>query len=275
VLWDAHVDWITTTWPADMTMTEIIEPSRLHAWACSKYTQDMPGTPLERWAWQGYIGWQSGQLSWGERPDGFIVKVSGELAQHYWADGMPIGHNVSRLDVAVDVWWGEAPDAVIASHNVETLDARILAKSRPWRVACVNGFGDGDTLYIGSRKSVEFIRIYNKEKESNDEPAYRGCTRYEVEYHDESARAIVLRSGARRGGGAWLLGEVSSLLHRRGVGVLASLLASEPISTPTRRAITPDEGKLNWLRTQVQPTVKSLLTRHDIGVILAALGLDV
>jgi len=275
MLWDAHIDWITTTWSAGAAVPETFENSHLHDWACARSGTTRQETPLNRWAWQGYIGWQSGQLCWGERLDGFIVKVSGELAQHYWADGMPIGHNVSRLDVAVDVWWGEAPDAVIASHNVETLDARMLAKSRPWKVACVNGYGDGDTLYIGSRKSVEFIRIYNKEKESNDEPAYRGCTRYEVEYHDESARAIVFRSGARRGSSAWLLGEVSGILHRRGVGALTSLLASEPISTPTRRAPTPDEGKLNWLRTQVQPTVKSLLTRHDIGIILAALGLDV
>jgi Replication initiation factor len=275
MLWTAHVDWITTTWSDSADKGDIFGASNLHDWACAQSGKKRSEQALDRWAWQGYIGWQSGQLSWGERFDGSILRVSGELAQRYWEQGLPIGHNVSRLDIAVDVWWGIDPDTMIAEHNVATLDARMLAKSRPWRVACVNGFGDGDTLYIGSRKSVEFVRIYNKEKESRGEDEYRGCTRYEVEYHDESARALVYRSGARRGGSGWLLGEVSSILHRRGVGVLASLLASEPINPPHRRVATSDERKIDWLRTQVAPTVRSLLTRHDAAVILTALGLDV
>jgi hypothetical protein len=201
--------------------------------------------------------------------------VSGDLAGHYWRDNLPIGHNVSRLDVAVDVWWGEDPDTYIALHNVETLDARVLAAHRRWRVACVNGYGDGDTLYIGSRTSNEFIRIYNKYKESKCDERYNGCTRYEIEYHNESATALVHRAGARRSDRALLLGEVSSLLHRRGVGVLSSLLASEPISEPIRRVATSDERKLDWLRTGVSPTVKHLLTRYSREDILNALGLDV
>jgi len=231
--------------------------------------------PLEHWAWQGYVGWQAGQISWGGRLDGVIIRVSGDLAGAYWRENLPIGHNVSRLDVAVDVWWDEEPDTMIAEHNIDTLEARMIANHRRWKVACVNGYGDGDTLYIGSRTSAEYIRIYNKEKKSDGNEQYKGCTRYETELHDEAALALIHRGGARRGSSAFLLGEVSSLLHRRGVGVLSSLLSSEPCNPAVRRAPTSDERKLEWLRTQVQPTVKSLLTRHDMGTILAALGLDV
>jgi DNA relaxase NicK len=247
----------------------------LYEWACTRSGLAQADLPLLRWAWQGYIGWQAGQLCWGERPDGAILRVSGDLADKYWTENLPIGHNVSRIDLAVDVWWHVSPDAMIAEHNVDTLDARMLTKSRPWKVACVNGFGDGDTLYIGSRTSLEFIRIYNKEAQSDGEDAYRGATRYEVEYHDEAARAIVHRGRIGRRSKSWLLGEVSSILHRRGVGALSCLLATEPIDTVTRRAPTSDEKKLDWLRTQVAPSVRSLLTRYDEGEILAALGFDV
>jgi hypothetical protein len=274
MLWSAHVDWITTTWRQGGLDMDGAEARSLYDWACMRSGQTKEQLPLLRWAWQGYVGWSAGQIDWGERLDGSIIRVSGDLAGHYWSDNLPIGHNVSRLDVAVDVWWGEDPDTYIALHNVETLDARVLAAHRRWRVACVNGYGDGDTLYIGSRTSNEFVRIYNKYKESKCDERYKGCTRYEVEYHNESAAALVHRGGVRRSSSSFLLGEVSSLLHRRGVGVLSSLLASEPTSAPTRRIVTPDERKLDWLRTGVSPTVRHLLTRYSREDILNALGLD-
>jgi hypothetical protein len=273
VLWSAHVDWITTTWRAGAVDIGGGFATAQAEWAWRVLGVTRETLPLLHWAWQGYVGWSIGTLCFGERIDGTIVRVSGDLAGHYWRENRPTGHNVSRLDICCDVWWQEAPDAVIARHNVETIDARHFTKSRPWRVACVNGYGDGDTLYLGARASETYARIYNKGKESPDEEQYEGCTRYEVEFKDETARQIVGRMGSRRNDTGSLAQEVHSVLFRRGINVLGDLLASRAINPPISRIITPDERKLEWLRVQVGPTVKHLTSVFGYDTVLAALGL--
>ena len=274
MLWAAHIDWITTTWRAGTVDISGGFATKQAEWVWNTMGVPRETYPLEHWAWQGYVGWSCGGLSFGERVDSTIVRVSGALAGAYWRHGKPIGHNVSRLDVCVDVWWNESPDAIIALHNVQSLDARHFATSRPWRIACVNGFGDGDTLYLGSRASDNYCRIYNKEKESPDEPAYQGCTRYEVEFKDAAAREVVGRVGSRRNDTGAIAQEVHSVLVRRGVCILGDLLASGAVNPPVARTVTPDERKLEWLRTQVQPTVKHLISVFGYDTVCAALAIE-
>ena len=270
----AHCDWITTTWRGEAVVAEWGTVSALADWYRAMFGKEEPDCRLERWAWQGYIGWSIGGLSIGERVDGSILRASGRVAQAYLEAGYPIGHNVSRLDLCIDLWNEYPPDTNITLHNVETLDYRFSHPKNRYNVACVNGYGDGDTLMIGSRESPVYIRIYNKEAQSNGEERYKGCTRYEVEYKGEVAKEILHRGGIRRGGASGIADEVVGLLHRRGVDISGYVSSNGHSARPAPRISTTDERKLEWLRTQVQPTVKGLLTRHDVGLILRALGLD-
>jgi hypothetical protein len=275
VLWSAHIDWITTTWRAGTLVMDQSFANAQAQWVWNAMGVTSAVLPLERWAWQGYIGWSCGDIAFGERPDGCVVRASGATAGRYWTDGRPTGHNVSRIDVCVDVWWNEPPDSIIARHNVETIDARQQAHSRPWRVACVNGYGDGDTLYLGARSSDTYVRIYNKEKESDNEERWQGCTRYEVEFKNAEAVAYVGRMGSRRNDTGRTAQEVHSVLYRRGICVLADLLADGAVSAPIGRVVTSDDRKLDWLRTQVAPTIKHLTVTMGRDIVLSALGLDI
>lgn len=272
--WRAHCDWITTTWRGEATVSEFGTVQALADWYTRIFAKSQPDARLERWAWQGYVGWSVGQLSIGERLDGSILRASGECAQAYLEAGFPIGHNVSRLDLCMDIWSDMPPDTLITLHNIETLDYRAGVNHRPYKVAVVNSYGDGDTLYIGSRSSEQYIRIYNKEKESSTDERYKGCTRYEVEFKDERAAALVHRDGIRRGGGRSIADAVSSVLLGRGIDITGYLDVFTPVDTIAPRVVTSDERKLDWLRTQVAPTVKHLLTVYDRETILRALGLS-
>lgn len=272
--WRAHCDWITTTWRGEAVVSEFGTVLALADWYTRIFAGTQPDARLERWAWQGYVGWSIGKLSIGERLDGCILRASGEAAQAYLESGYPIGHNVSRLDLCVDVWADNPPDTQIALHNVDALDYRMTVGHRPFKVAIVNGFGDGDTLYLGSRASETFVRIYNKEKESDGDERYAGCTRYEVEFKDKAAGQALDRGRVRYGHSRSILGAVQSVLMGRGINIPGDIDSPGLDTWTSARIATSDERKLEWLRTQVQPSVKSLLTRHDVGVILTALGLD-
>lgn len=272
--WSAHVDWITTTWQAGSLEMDAQLVERMAQFVWSITGRGAADVPILRWAWQGYIGWQIGGLYLGERLDGTILRVSSGLAGEYWARGYPTGHNVSRLDIAVDVWADIEPDDLIARHNVETLRARGAVSSRPWRVACVKGYGDGDTLYIGARSSEVFGRIYNKERESSTDEQYKGCTRYEVEFKAETARTVVDRCGSRRYDKRSLAEEVHSVFLRRGVGFLSDVTQARAIDTIVRGPTTSDERKLVWLQHQVAPTVKHLTAVYGRDTIFAALGIE-
>ena len=272
--WSAHIDWITTTWPADAGIQLGTAVEALWSWYCQLDKGVTGGGPLQRWAWQGYVGWQMGSLCIGERLDSTIVRVSGALAHMYWQANKPTGHNVSRLDICIDIWHAKMPDEMIALHNGEALQYRSGIEGRPYAIAHVNGYGGGDTLYLGSRSSETFGRIYNKEQESNGKPEYEGCTRYEVEYKGETARQVVSRVGGRRNDSRCIAAEVQSVLIRRGIDLSDYVGQVGPSRPPAARIATPDDRKLAWLRDQVSPTVKHLLTVYDRQTILSALGLN-
>lgn len=271
--WSAGVDWITTTWPAGHEPSSL-DLERAIVKMVMRATGD--GTafwPVEVWAWHGYIGHQIGRVRWGKRPDGMILQVTSDWSQLYLEEVGVTGHNVSRLDIKLDVWHDWDGDMVVSRHKDEALAGRKRINGRPYRVALVNGFGGGDTLYAGSRSSDVYVRVYNKEKESIDNERYKNAVRFECELKDEPARETlerIRRSGYSQAG---IAREVAYFCGRRGVDI--------PVDTGNdgqirRNATTPRPDairKLEWLRTQVSPSVKELMRIFDRCDILEALGL--
>jgi hypothetical protein len=70
----------------------------------------------------------------------------------------PTQHRVSRADVAIDFEYPGAWDD-LAGHALGL--AEILGLDRME----IKGYGKGDTVYIGSRSSVTYVRVYQKGKE--------------------------------------------------------------------------------------------------------------
>jgi DNA relaxase NicK len=140
----------------------------------------------------------------------------------------------------------------------------------------INGYGDGDTLYVGARgKNSSMLRIYDKGAESKEE-IYEGATRYEVELSDTHARQgyeAVREAGY--GHGACLAVAMSYFAVK---GVRIPVPPGTPIieawSLP--KAQSNLEGRLKWLRESVAPALDLLreagYSEHNIA---AVLGLEV
>lgn len=227
-------------------------------------------TDTAPWAWRGYVGAAAGSAAWGIREDGAILQMSGQAAA--WGALLDLPYTgVPRLDVQCTVWGQAQPGGIPRTAAVASDRARQGVAHRPWDVRLQDGFGGGDTCYIGSRSSAWFVRIYDKEKESG-EAQYAGAVRYEVETHDEHAAAVYRAHTHRPLVGASAAAAVRGYLAHRGVAAL--LPVSVGYTAPARlpRETTPTERTLGWLGEGVAPTVARLigagLTRDQLCGIL-------
>ena len=205
---------------------------------------------------QGYRGWTIGPMTYGTRPDGSMLRLSGWGAHYWWDKAVPLAHNVSRLDLQVTIDGGPLATEIAEIHEAEAIEAR-RGRGRPVKVALTREHERGQTLYLGSRSSNVYRRCYDKHAEKPaDYP--RGAWRYEIEYKAEVA-ALVGRSMLDQGNAATA---IPALVHRQ-----FARCGVTPLFDPTSSALRdhcpvepPDvERRLRWLRDDVARTVRRLV----------------
>lgn len=270
--YDAAPDWITLTYKPN---------SEVFQWAIENPLSvmrralpgDAEGYKLRPWRFMGYAGYQLGPIRFGRRDDGAIWIVSGEHA------GLPLhlpavdDARCTRLDVRLDLFYaGTFPRMVSLAKRAAKAHKKALP-GRPFVVDPREPDIGGHTLYLGSRSSPVFVRLYDKQAERDGEARWRGCWRLEVELKDgaqdeefhklyklgfsrEACTNLVLAYTQRRG--LWFDGITSG-------GWEPAMVQALPPSDA--------EKKLSWLASQVQPTVRWLLQNVDDTAILDALGL--
>jgi len=132
-------------------------------------------------------------------------------------------------------------------------------------------YGTGQTLYIGSRESPRFGRIYDKQAQDED-PACERCVRFEIEYKKVCAPLVA----------AWLLQEqnLGIAAAQSVVGQLAEWgieldlgLEGRLVAGSVGRRNFDSDRVLKWLREQVAPSIEKLLQAVDTETIEEALGL--
>jgi len=243
-------------------------------WARGNKVLGGDGNFIRKWAWEGYEGFKCGPVMCGERLDGTVLRLEG-IAAHEWLDaGMSAGHNISRIDVAATVWGISNQSELIARHKVDADTYRKTLHSRPYRVRLIDGVGDGDTLYCGTRDSKLFLRVYDKERSPNTTPEYKESIRYEAECKEELAKQVyqgVTHSGYSVANCRAILG---GLLARRGIDPLyiGCLQSQDLPNIPVSRSDV--ERSILWLKTQVKPTLLNLIRNGFEKEALSALGLD-
>ena len=267
-------DYLTTTWPNEIRDTVLQSKRQVMDWAREKSELNGSGNWVKKWAWQGYEGYSCGPVCCGERADGCILRLSG-IAAHYWlADGLTAGHNISRLDIAATVWGVFDQSSVIARHKSDTDEYRKTLQHKPYRVRLIDGVGDGDTLYIGSRESSLFVRIYDKERAPNSTPEYKGAMRYEAELKEEFAQQAYSRithGGYTVAGCRSVLG---GILTRRGIDPVSAGCVQSSYFPDTKISGNDVERSIKWLSSQVKPTLQNLMRMGYEEEALKALGLD-
>jgi hypothetical protein len=214
----------------------------------------------------GYDGWQVGPVFLGARFDGFMLRVSGQMAHEaarLWDEDI----HCTRLDVQATLkhfpaWspWGKISLGVAEAYQ----------KANPRRGGyphgrLEDGRGKGDTVKVGSRTSDRYGRLYDKEKESLD-PVYDGCWRYEVEYKGDYAllacRTLRASQFSAREAGRMALAEYKAW----GYPIPETeLQMCEPLAVDSPKSDV--ERRKAWLRRQVGPTILSLLAQGEVAFV--------
>lgn len=257
------VDWLTCTSADDSVGL---------AWF--EMFQRVAAEPGE-WQNPWYSGKADDNLRWGyNQKMGYILIASGEAADVVFQQTVPTARKITRIDVQVTVSLYK-PNCDIAENGYRTNSA-----SPNRKYGLIQNSRNGQTLYVGSRTSAQFGRVYDKGVESGyDEPGK--LWRYEVELKkpvsDSVARQLANWQNPDRARAYQeaIVPFVFDWFLHRGVGPVFARTGTNEIVTEVGRRVTSDEKKLEWLTTQVRPTIQYLLGKGKAEKLSAALGCKV
>lgn len=262
---DTGVDWYTGTLSDHKRIPKLVRKCALRI-----DSESAAGNDRRVWSQYGYEGFSCGGIRFGSRPDGFIVQLSGPTAQQHWREYFNICDNTSRIDLQVTVRYHTDTSQKIAQHykSARRFHARGLTRRR---VTILKSTDQSATIYLGSRQSNYFGRVYQKDRESGLDH-YQNCVRYEMETKSDGARVLadtLYRHSSAEDAGVSI---VTRFLKGSGIN-LPSLSHHQTALKCISRMRSDNYRRLEWLTLQVQPSVQHLLASGKIELVIEALGL--
>jgi len=267
----SSVDWLTVT-------TQ--KPSAGAAWAriFARIARENGEPFTQPWSFWGYEGWQTEHCRYGIRKEAqeYILIVSSYPADEVWLEVCPTARSITRIDLAVTISLDALTPGVPEAHY-EALDSNTKKGARKYSL--IKNTGGGQTLYVGSRHSDQFGRVYDKGAERGGVAGR--VYRYEVVLRKDSAPELVKRLLV-----ASCIAKDKSLLARkirsfswdwfdnREVTPLFQRGTESAIETGSRVRFTTIDRKLTWLSQSVSPTVRKLIAAGKTKEVLDALCLE-
>ncbi len=232
-------------------------------------------------------GWSCGPISYAEGRNSVLVQASGAASDPLFLACKTASLEVrpTRFDVQTTVVLAE-DDPGYARRMAERADAYRRSGERegyPFKVHVRDGFGDGDTLEIGTRGSEVYLRLYDKHREGFKKTHSKqlqpgqfapGSWRYEAELKGGAATELYCRlfeaPDGSEGHSQAVLTEVRGLFTDRGL----DLPVGEGVARPIRelRYRSDIDRTRAWLRSAVRPTIKQLIADGYLAEVLADLG---
>jgi len=257
----AALDWLTlTTWHAPTW-------PKLDAIARGMGIK----SPVEDRRMQ-YRGLSSGGVFWGEALQQgvkhFMLQASGMDAELIGPRLLGLGLKCTRLDVQITSSKPKDWQAIGVANQIRAYPPNSWPSGQ-MRMVTVIQSGDGfDTIYVGSRASDRYCRIYVKPDDLG-----RAYLRFEMEYKgalaDTAWRTLNDSDDPVADMANTLLQEIEDIPGLYGLlpeAMLAGLRLGRPGATwkpPTR--IASGGAGLAWLTRQVQPAIMRLMADHDQG----------
>lgn len=245
----ASCDWLTLTYKVPRIRTLVHEDAStiIEAW-------QREGEQVNKWYALGFEGLSCNGLSWGQREDVDMLRLSGSTAEHLFDRFSNYEGKCSRCDVCItlELVSRYTDIAVINYENLRMMKEAMLARSLS---LIVNNKG-GQTFYLGSRSSDQFGRIYDKGAETGlQEPGK--LWRYEVEFKGERSQEVYSRLTRSRDRGTMYLGLVKSFFERRSV-LVPGIPASLGVRVEVGAEMKAPDRQLHWLEHQVSGVVRRL-----------------
>lgn len=236
-----------------------------------KHKQKTGHIILKDWHYKGFTGQQLAGIKVGANKTHWLLWASGDEANEAFPFVAPKAKKVARLDLQVTVCYEEPIPGSIQRYYLKAKDN---AKSNRKYTYYQNSTG-GETLYVGSLKSAQFGRIYYKDAEQNSGTVGK-VVRYEVVLRDKYSTAMrdamVRHEPAQQA--ERISGYVMEWFRRRGIKpVYDSNLPKYEIEVS--KQLISDDRRLNWLRSQVRPTILELLERGYQKELQTVLGIEI
>lgn len=209
-------------------------------------------------------GWQRGSVSYAEETNELgklwaILMVRGEQSTSAFQTALLLDDvKYTRVDVATDV---------MLLEQVTQLPRKLKDTYKgKFKVTLIESL-TGDTLYVGSRESGVYIRIYDKSNEYGKDLGY--VWRFEVEF--KSSKAPVIAEHLKRSGIEIASDIVWTACRSRDI---PTPLIGRTVDIRGRKiSVSSIDQKLAWLGGQVKPTVKFLMSIGRGGDVYEKLGL--
>lgn len=267
------VDWVTCTYHRDTDIHKINLAAVLGL--LRGFCQGGGvGYKMRSFGAHGYSGLGIGGAKWARRDDSTMLILSG------WSGGLfqqlpEIDEaTCTRIDIRGDFKWPEDKVPRLAHWAYQQSQAykKEAGAGRPWKCSIIVG-DSGCTTYLGSRQSAMYIRVYDKHAESGKDE-YKGVWRIEAEFHDEAANDIFHRLRVQPDLDGAASGVLAANIARRGLFVPITRDDKWRPQDFYREGVTDNNKSLEWLKTQVAPTIRRLLREGLEDDILFALGLQ-
>ena len=192
-----------------------------------------------------------------------MLRASGEVADTVMEELVGYGSGrCTRIDLQITVY-------LPLSYSARLLADRLrMTKWKHYKrmVELIEGNPAGfDTVYIGSRKSERFIRIYVKKA------GVSKYLRFEVEYKGDFAQGVydTICARGKEAVCATLAQEVNELPEVTFPGmetIRERIAVYEATRIPRVERVPDDNPSLMWLLRQVDPAIRRLIHDHDTGV---------
>lgn len=262
---DSGVDWITGTGPASGAVDVLVQKT-------SRWLKDeeAAGEELRSWGFSEYRGFACGSVQVGQRHDGYIFRLGSHMAQRHWQDVFKATRRATRIDLQYTLRFNCDASQIITRSFRQAKRAKRKHPHGPSH-SMLHASDQSSTLYLGSRASEKFGRIYDKGRESKNE-AFKNCVRFEGEFKGNTANNLAHYLFGLEDCEAAIISEVRAFVQDRGIAPWLTV-AHLPCSHAPRLP-TDAERRLRWLQTGVRPTVQWLLARVGRDAVLRALGLD-
>jgi len=231
------------------------------------------------WFFYGYSGFSTvtpeGHLAMGKGTRGGVIQSSGEISsllsrEHARWEGSEM--RPTRVDLAL---------TFTLPKPVELVRLALEKQRDDWTVIVPSKKAGGGTLYVGSRRSTTFGRIYDKGAELNQrlpvasQIAVNYLWRAEVEYKQAHARVAWEQVISSLGGGhlrEFITNVVITWFAKRGVGLPFGSNAASVVSVASRGV--DDIRSLKWLHEQVRPCIWRLAENGKTAQVAEALDVQ-
>lgn len=261
---EAGVDWLTVTC-ADPDRFD-----RFRSIGCSLvHVEAELGCKVKPWRFSGFEGLACGGAAFGETDAMQCLRLSSTTASNYWRQAYAVATNCSRIDVQVTVRTPGIQQKCILDHHRETRRA-FNSWSKPPTIDLRLSNRTSPTLYLNSRSSGKFGRIYDKADESKLDH-YVGCLRYELQCGGAVALSCARKLLTTNRDERMCCDLVAGFFLEKRCRLRWHSEHPTLLSRPRQRA--EDLRSLRWLATQVAPRIKTLLAKGYHDELEKALGI--